>query len=130
MNNDKAQQLVVEFNEAIHRQDVDALAALMTDDHTFIDSANKAVSGKDKVLEAWGKFFRAFPDYRNTFAHFVSKEGRVTVLGESICSDSRLQGPAIWTATLRVNKIVEWRVYDDTLDNRKLLGIEIEAQEA
>jgi hypothetical protein len=28
MNNDKAQQLVEEFNEAIHRQDLDALAAL------------------------------------------------------------------------------------------------------
>jgi ketosteroid isomerase-like protein len=80
MNNDKAQQLVVEFNEAINRQDVDALAALMTDDHTFVDSANRAVSGKGKVLEVWGKFFRAFPDYRNIFAHLVSEEGLVAVL--------------------------------------------------
>ena len=124
MHNAKPQQLVVEFNEAINRQDLDALAALMTDDHTFIDSANKGVSGKDKVLEAWGKFFQAFPDYRNLFEHFVLKERRVTVLGKSICSDSRLQGPAIWTATVRANQIAEWRVYDDTPENQTLLGLD------
>jgi ketosteroid isomerase-like protein len=124
MNNDKPRQVVVEFHEAINRQDRDGLAALMTDDHAFIDSANKAISGKDKVLEAWGKFFEAFPDYRNTFEYFVSKDNRITVLGKSSCSDSRLHGPAIWTAAVRGSKIAEWRVYDDTLENRKLLGIE------
>ena len=47
----------------------------------------------------------------------------VSVIGRSTCSDARLAGPALWTATVRENKISEWRVYDDTASNRRALSI-------
>ena len=57
--------VVLEFNEAINRRDIDALAELMTETHRFIDSAGVSVEGKDSCIEAWRGCFDTFPDYRN-----------------------------------------------------------------
>jgi ketosteroid isomerase-like protein len=69
------------FNVWINSADLEGLASLMTDDHTFIDSLGSVISGKSAVLAAWSSFFRAFPDYRNEF--------------ERHRSDPRLRGPAL-----------------------------------
>jgi ketosteroid isomerase-like protein len=102
---------------------MDGLAALMTPDHIFIDAANHTIHGSGKALEAWRGFFAAFPDYQNVFDSLVSNGDLVSITGHSTCSDKRLDGPAIWTARLRDSKVSEWRVYDDTAENRRLLGI-------
>ena len=41
-----ARALTVEFNEHINNGDLDGLAKLMTDDHTFIDTADQVIRGK------------------------------------------------------------------------------------
>ena len=68
MQNRLVLDVVIAFNDAINTHDVDRLAALMTDDHRFIDSAGQVVDGKQACVEAWRGFFAAFPDYRNHFA--------------------------------------------------------------
>jgi ketosteroid isomerase-like protein len=115
--------LVLQFNEYINNQNIDGLATLMTDDHTFIDSANNIIHCKEKSLEAWREFFELFPDYRNVFASFESQNSFVVITGHSICSDKRLDGSALWTAKIKDNKVAEWRVYDDTSENRKQFNI-------
>jgi ketosteroid isomerase-like protein len=115
---------VIAFNEAINRRDLPALEDLMTDDHTFIDSAGGVVSGKQAVLNAWEGFFRAFPDYRNEWSTVVAKDGALVALGSSACStEPGLDGPAIWTAETHDGKVSEWRVYEDTPAIRQRLGI-------
>jgi ketosteroid isomerase-like protein len=114
---------VLQFNEYINKQNLDGLATLMTDDHTFIDSANNIIHGKEKSLEAWKGFFELFPDYRNIFANLEPQNGLVVIAGHSISSDKRLDGPALWTAKIKDNKVAEWRVYADTPENRKQLNI-------
>ena len=123
MNKDEQKAIVLQFNEYINKQNIDGLAALMTDDHTFIDSANNIIHGKEKSLEAWKGFFELFPDYRNVFSNLESHNGFVVITGHSICSDKRLNGPALWTAKIKDNKVAEWRVYADTPENRKRLNI-------
>ncbi|WP_406366233.1 nuclear transport factor 2 family protein [Streptomyces sp. NBC_01546] len=59
--------LVVRFNDCINGRDIEGLARLMSDDHTFIDSEGGVVSGKRECLDAWRGFFESFPDYRNVF---------------------------------------------------------------
>jgi ketosteroid isomerase-like protein len=117
------QALTVEFNECINGQDVDGLAALMTDDHAFIDTAGHAIHGKSACLEVWRGFFRLFPDYRNIFDRLVVQDTRVVVVGRSTCSDTRLDGSALWVSTARDGMLAEWRVYEDTTSNRRMLGI-------
>jgi ketosteroid isomerase-like protein len=115
--------VAIQFNDAINAGDLDALAALMTDDHRFIDSAGTAFEGIDRCREIWSGFFAAFPDYRNHFETVAEKDGKVVIAGRSSCSDERLAGPALWCAAIADRKVREWRVYDDTPASRAELGI-------
>ena len=115
--------VAVRFNDRINTGDLIGLAALMTDDHTFVDTQGAVVTGKTACVEAWRGFFAAFPDYRNTFTSFGVRDGKVTIVGRSSCSVPVLDGPAIWTATVRHGRVAQWRVYEDTPDVRQRLGV-------
>jgi ketosteroid isomerase-like protein len=123
MNPAYALETAMRFNECINAGDLDGLASLMTDNHRLIDSAGAVTAGKDAVLHAWAGFFDAFPDYQNHFTGVMSADQMVKMTGYSTCSDERLDGPAIWTARVIHEMVVEWRVYDDTPENRAVLGI-------
>src|SRR5215813_1048156 len=82
------------FNDCINNRDLQGLAALMTDDHTFIDSTNHGVHGKERVVAAWRGFFAAYPDYRNIFERVESRNQLVIIQGRSTCSEPLLHGPA------------------------------------
>lgn len=115
--------ITVKFNEHINNHDLDGLAKLMTAEHTFIDAADHAIQGKSACLEAWRGFFESFPDYQNAFDRLVVEDDRVIVIGRSSCSDIRLNGPALWVAKARGDRLAEWRVYADTPANRHTLGL-------
>ena len=121
MNKVDKKSIILKFNEYINGRDLDGLSTMMTDDHILI--TNYPLEGKEKVLEAWREFFRLFPDYRNTFNNIELRDDFVIVNGYSTCSDKRLNGPALWIAKIKDNKIAEWCVYDDTPENRELIGI-------
>jgi ketosteroid isomerase-like protein len=110
------------FNDCISRRDLDGLSKLMTEDHVFVDAANNVVSGKERCLSAWRGFFAAFPDYRNVFQRVSVDGAEAVIVGYSTCSDSRLAGPALWTARIEGARIAEWRVYEDTPENRAVLN--------
>ena len=115
--------IALAFNDCINRRDIACLGALMTDHHAFIDSAGNKVRGKARCVEAWRGFFAAFPDYRNHFERVFTIGEKVVVIGHSSCSDQRLAGAALWTATIEKARVAEWRVYENTDENRKRLGI-------
>jgi ketosteroid isomerase-like protein len=101
----------LKFNEKINKQDLEGLAELMTDDHTFIDNSGGIIKGKDAMKEGWGKFFEQYPDYRNIFTSVTVENNVVVVVGYSTCSHRQLNGPNIWTARVRSGRVSEWRVY-------------------
>jgi ketosteroid isomerase-like protein len=123
MDFEHGKAVVSRFNDCINAGDIEGLSRAMTDDHVFIDAAEKRVSGKPACLRAWQDFFAAFPDYRNHFAQFVAREGLVVVAGRSSCSDQRLDGPALWTARVRGDRVSEWRVLEDNVSNRYSLSL-------
>jgi ketosteroid isomerase-like protein len=115
--------VAVRFNERINARDLAGLATLMTDDHTFIDTAGTSLAGKGACLAAWRGFFEGFPDYRNVFTSFTTHDDVVTIVGRSECAEPSLAGPALWTATVRDGKVAEWHVHEDTPETRRrLLG--------
>jgi ketosteroid isomerase-like protein len=96
----------------------------MTDDHTFIDTEENVLSGREDVLSAWRGFFEAFPDYRNVWTDLTVKGEMLIAVGHSTCAtEPELDGPAIWTATVRTDGVSLWRVYTDTPENRIQLGL-------
>jgi ketosteroid isomerase-like protein len=123
MERAQVEAIVLSFNDCINTRDLDGLSQLMTDDHVLIDTAGAAVSGKSACLSAWQRFFAAFPDYRNVFDRIQSAQDIVAASGRSSCSESRLAGPALWRATIGGTRIREWRVYEDTKDVRRTLGL-------
>lgn len=115
--------VTVLFNDAINGRDLGRLAGLMADEHTFVDSAGGVVSGKRACLDAWRGFFAAFPDYRNVFTSLTARGEVVAVAGYSVCSEEALDGPALWEVTVGDGRVVTWRVLEDTLENRRLIGV-------
>jgi len=116
--------LIEQFNDYINTRDLDGRAALMTERHTFIDMAGNSVKGKERCVEVWRDFFDQFPDYRNHFERIEASDEFVAVAGHSSCSDERLAGAALWSAKVDGLDVAEWRVYEDTPENRALLGLE------
>ena len=117
------QEIVLRFNDAINARDLTKLAALMTDDHTFIDSSNEIHAGKKMMVSGWADFFESYPDYRNHFEYLETRGDTVFILGYSTCSFDPLDGPAIWTARVEKGLVVEWRVYLDSAENRQVLNL-------
>lgn len=120
----EAEGVVLRFNDAINGRDLDGLAELMTDDHTLITGEDEPVSGKSACLRAWARFFELFPDYRNEFVEVRPDDAVVRVRGRAVCSDERLDGPALWTAVVEARRVQEWRVREDTPENRRGLGFD------
>ncbi len=97
----------------------------MTEDHTLIDTDNNVLSGRDGVLIAWRGFFEAFPDYRNVWKDLTVNAEMLIAVGHSTCAtEPELDGPTIWTATVRADSVSQWRVYTDTPENRAQLGLD------
>jgi ketosteroid isomerase-like protein len=124
MTEDTIRRVVASFNECIGRRDIAGLSSLMTDDHVFVDGAGNIVSGKERCVAAWKGFFAAFPDYRNVFERTLVAGSEATMVGRSICSHERLAGPALWTAKVSGTRVAQWRVYEDTVENRARLGVD------
>ncbi len=116
--------VAIRFNGCISAGDVDGLARLMSEDHTFIDTAGTEVIGRAACSEARRGFFEAFPGYCNVF-EAVSGEGKeFTIAGQSFCpGHPQLEGPALWTAVIHGDQVVKWRVYEDTAEVRQRLGL-------
>jgi ketosteroid isomerase-like protein len=115
--------IAIKFNDAINARDLDALVALMTDDHRFIDTGGTVFEGIDRCREIWTGFFSAFPDYRNHFETVEAREGAIVIAGRSTCSDARLAGPALWSVIVVDGAVREWRVHEDTPERRLDLGL-------
>lgn len=116
--------LVMRFNDHINAQNPRGLHDLMTEDHKFIDSAGDVDYGREEMTQGWRDFFKSFPDYRNLFSRVEARDDFVVILGRSVCKYEPLDGPAIWTAKARDGLMAEWRVYKDTEEVRRKLGID------
>lgn len=115
--------VALQFNDCINRRDLEGLLDRMTDTHTFIDSADNVLEGKEACGKSWSDFFAQWPDYRNVFRNVTADGATVIMQGRSVCADERLAVKAIWTARIEGEKVAEWRVYLDTPQNRRRLGI-------
>ena len=59
--------IVNDFNDCINNQDIEGMAALMHENHVFIDRDGSSHGPKTHMVKGWKEFFKLFPDYRNTF---------------------------------------------------------------
>ncbi len=119
---DSAIAVAQAFVRAINRQDVAALAELMSPGHRFTDSLGNMVEGREKMRAGWAAYFRLAPDYSLAIEEFYSSGPVVVMLGiaqgtytrdGTLKPENRWQTPAALRAMVQDGLISEWQVYAD-----------------
>jgi len=120
--NKSAADIALAFIDQINSHDVPSLAMLMNEDILFIDGLGQIVRGKRQLEQGWRAYFSWFPDYsievEETFSQgsvvalFGSAQGTYAVKGK-LLPENHWKIPAAWKATVRDERIHEWRIYAD-----------------
>jgi hypothetical protein len=114
--------VTLRFVGRINAHDVDGLIALMTADHSFVDSLGDR-STRPAIEKGWRQYFEMVPDYWIRTNRTFSGE-RISVLvgeaggtyvpqGGKVKRVNKWETPAVWVALTRGQRVVEWRVYSD-----------------
>jgi len=119
------------FVRAINRQDADALAALMTSGHRFVDSLGNIVEGRENMLRGWTGYFQMVPDYTLAIDETYTN-GPVVILmgiaqgtyarGGKIAPTDAWRTPIAVRAFVEDGLVAEWRVYADNEPIRRLMA--------
>jgi ketosteroid isomerase-like protein len=116
------------FIRALNRQDVEAMVALMSPGHRFIDSLGNVVEGREKMRAGWTGYFKMVPDYtlaiEETYVQvpvvILFGLGQGTYTTGKLASGNRWQTPIALRALVEDGLIAEWRVYADNDPIRRL----------
>jgi ketosteroid isomerase-like protein len=116
---------ITDFAAAINSHDVERIAALMSDDHMFIDAHGNKVTGKETIKAGWGSYFQLFPDYYIGIEEIFSKGDLVLAYGcaGAGTAEKAWKIPAAWRAIVRDEKIKLWQVYADTKIQFEKMGM-------
>jgi len=110
-----AEEVFRSFVAAVNGNEVEALAALMTPDHLFVDSLGNRTAGAETMKAGWRGYFAMCPDYWIRADHVVADGSLVLAVGEAggTVDGVAWQAPAAWKAVIREDKVAEWRVFAD-----------------
>lgn len=124
-------RLALKFVNEINRHDLDSIAALLSDDHLFVDSLGQEVRGKEKMREGWATYFRMFPDYHIGIKEWF-QNGRVVgmfgvasgtyALNGTLPAENRWKIPAAWRAVVRDTYVAQWQVFADNEPVLRIMG--------
>jgi uncharacterized protein (TIGR02246 family) len=128
---ESAEAVAKGFMRAINRQDVNALAELMTEEHRFVDALGNVVEGRDRMRVSWGSYFDMVPDYTiavdethcdGPVVVMLGTAGGTFAAGGRLLSENRWQTPAVFRAQVNNDKVAEWRVYADNEPIRQIIA--------
>ena len=114
-----AKEIVLAFIDRINAHDVEGLAELMSDDHTFIDAHGNQVSGREKMIVGWRAYFDWFPDYFIEITDAFEDPEKLALFGFAGGSFQGKQTeswrlPAAWKAIAKAGRVTRWQVFADT----------------
>ena len=122
--------VVKAFIAAINRRNPSAISDLMTEDHTFVDSAGRIESGRENMTAGWERYFRMFPDYEIQVESMLGDKALVAVFGSAsgtyngkrgLVPENRIKMPAAWKAIVANGKIKLWQVYADWTEGCRII---------
>jgi len=122
--------VVESFIAAINRHAPIELSNLMTEDHTFIDPAGRAISGRENMTAGWKEYFRMFPDYEIQVGRFLADKELVAAFGSAsgtfngkrgLVAQNKIAMPAAWRIVVENSKIKTWQVYADWTEGCKIM---------
>jgi ketosteroid isomerase-like protein len=129
--NELAESVVQAFIRAINRQDVDAIADLLTEQHRFIDSMGTLFEGRETLRRGWTKYFQLVPDYTVAIEETFSDGPVIVMLGMAqgtyapngdLKPENHWTTPTAFRAFVEDGKVAEWRVYCDNEPVRQTMA--------
>jgi ketosteroid isomerase-like protein len=110
-----ATEVFLQFVAAINAHDVEALAALMSSGHRFVDGLGNSVAGAASMRAGWRGYFAMCPDYWIQVDRSISEGDTVLAVGRAGGTIDGIpwQTPAAWQAVIRDGLVCEWRVFAD-----------------
>jgi hypothetical protein len=114
-----SKKTILAFIERINAHDVEGLAALMSDDHTFVDAHGNHVSGREKMIAGWRAYFEWFPDYFIEATEVFEDDDKLALFGFAGGSfkgkpTESWRLPAAWKAIVKSGRVTLWQVFADT----------------
>jgi ketosteroid isomerase-like protein len=76
-----SKETVLAFIDRINAHDVEGLAELMSEEHTFIDAHGNEVQGKQKMTAGWRSYFDLFPDFYIEVTDVIGTEEPLALFG-------------------------------------------------
>ena len=131
LNSDSVKRVAQAFVDAINHQSVEKIAALMTEDHVFVDSLGTRVEGKQRMKAGWEGYFRMVPDYTMVIDETLVDGAMVVMLGtaqgtySTACGlrpENKWSTPAAWRGLIRGSLVAEWRIYADNEPIRQIMA--------
>jgi ketosteroid isomerase-like protein len=123
--------VVKAFIAAINRRAPSEISALMTEDHTFVDSGGGIQSGRKNMTAGWEEYFRMFPNYKIQVESILGDKALVAVFGSAsgtyngkrgLVPENRIEMPAAWKAVLENGKVKLWQVYADWTEGSRIIN--------
>ena len=68
--------VVLKFIQQINEQDADGLAALMSENHLFVEPLGNSMKGRSRIREGWRGYVIMFPDYEVSVCEIFQKCSR------------------------------------------------------
>lgn len=118
-----AKDTIIEFVKQINNHNVEGIANLLTDDHSFVDAYGQCITGKEEMKKAWKVYFDWFPDYVISISEIIIGKQCTTMLGFASGTYKGIKNetnsfywrlPAAWKIIVENEKIKHWQVYCDT----------------
>jgi len=113
-------EIAAAFVEAVNSHAPDRLAALMSEDHVFVDSDGTRLQGRVRLQQVWREYFAMVPDYHILVEEILAQGPTVVLLGEAegtFVREGRLEAknhwhvPAAWRVVVKDDKVEVWQLY-------------------
>jgi ketosteroid isomerase-like protein len=117
-----AADIALEFIDRINSHQIPLIRELMTRDHIYIDAQGHQIHGQKQLDRSWRACFEWFPDYALQVDQAFASGNIAVITGWAmgtysvrglLSPDSRWKTPSAWQATIRMQRVAEWRVYAD-----------------
>lgn len=118
-----AKDTIIDFVKQVNNHNVEGIANLLCDDHTFIDAYGNGISGKDEMKKAWEVYFEWFPDYVISISEIITGKHCTAMIGHASGTYKGIKNesnsyywklPAAWKIIVEGDKIKLWQIYCDT----------------
>ena len=113
-------EVAMAFVDAINSKNLERIASLMTNDHTFIDGDGSEYRGKEQMAAGWKEHLELIPDLTLYIDRHFEENETVVLLGWSsgtIVQDGELKSenswrvPCAWRVVVESGKVAIWQLY-------------------